>query len=297
MPGKNSGNKLYILTIDLEEWFHILDLESLADSANWDLFEVRIYRNAYRIIKVLQENKISATFFVLGWIAKKYPDLVKYISDQGHEIGTHSQHHLLIYKSKPELFKKDLIESIELIQSIINKEVIAFRAPGFSIKRDSLWVFKILADIGILYDSSIFPAIRGHGGISDFHFTTPFLLAVDGKIIKEFPINIFNIGKIKIPFSGGGYFRLFPFCLFKLFADNSEYIMTYFHPRDFDSSQPIIKELSILRKLKCYYGLNNSFRKFKQMLDGYNFINLTTASKLIQWGKTPVLYIDKLLNY
>lgn len=289
---KSSGSKIFILTFDLEEWFHILDVPSLADHNKWDIWEARIFTNTYKILNFLDEKKIKATFFVLGWIAKKYPDLIRYISDQKHEIGTHSQNHILIYKSDPQLFRDDIIESIDTIQSIINKKVTAFRAPGFSITRDSLWALRILSEIGVLFDSSIFPATRTHGGIKDFQISRPFLFNIGGTIIKEFPINVYKIGYGKIPFSGGGYFRLLPYYIFRYLANRSDYIMAYFHPRDFDPDQPILKELNELRKFKYYCGLQKSFEKFRRMIDQFNFINLSTADNLINWDNAPIININ-----
>ncbi len=254
MQGKNSGNKLFVLTFDIEEWFHILDVDSLEISNKWDKYEERIYKNTYRILDALKENSLKATFFILGWIAEKYPDIVRLISDLGHEIGTHSQNHILIYKSSPELFKEDLKKSIDIIQNITNKKVNTFRAPGFSIRKDTLWVFKILTEEGIEKDSSIFPASRGHGGIKNFKLAHPFLIKIGDKIIKEFPINVFNLGNFKIPFSGGGYFRAIPYPFITYFADKSNYLMSYFHPRDFDRDQPFINELPWKRRIKSYIG-------------------------------------------
>lgn len=159
--------KNYILTFDIEEWFHILDIDSLEEKKDWNRFEQRVYENTQRILDLLKENNIKASFFVLGWIAKNYPDLVQKISDQGHEVGTHSFNHLLIYKYSPKEFEKDLKDSVNSIQKIINKKVRLFRAPGFSIKKDNLWAFEILAKENISIDSSVFPAARSHGGISD----------------------------------------------------------------------------------------------------------------------------------
>ena len=289
MQGKNSGKQLYILTVDLEDWFHLLDIPSTSDYQKWDYYEERIYNNTYIILDILYKKKIKATFFILGWIAKKYPDLIKYISDQGHEIGTHSQNHILIYNSNPLLFRKDILESIEIIQSIIDKKIIAFRAPGFSITKESLWALKILAEIGITVDSSIFPAIRGHGGIKNFHLDQPFLFKIGKTTIKEFPINVYKNYRIRLPFSGGGYFRLIPFFMLKYFIKKSDYVMTYIHPRDFDENQPIIRDISLIRKFKSYYGLGNSLEKFKKIINEFNFINIDAAISMINWENVPII--------
>lgn len=287
MQQKNSFDKLFILTFDLEEWFHILDIDSLKTNERWDNFEVRIYQNTHRILDVLQENKLRTTFFVLGWIAKKYPDLVRLVSDLGYEIGTHSMNHLLIYDSSPELFREDLRKSIDIIQNITQKRIRCYRAPGFSIKKESLWAFDILVEEGIEIDSSVFPASRGHGGIRDFAFDHPFLIKAAGMTLKEFPINVFRKGGFKFPFSGGGYFRIIPFPAIIYFSDRSDYVMMYFHPRDFDSSQQVLNELPLIRKFKSYLGLKKSFDRFDKMIKRYNFVDIDLAVKMIDWDKVP----------
>lgn len=291
MLERNSGKKFYILTFDLEEWFHILDIDYLESNKIWGKFEGRICENTYRILDVFKENKIKVTFFVLGWIAKKYPDLILSISNLGHEIGTHSLNHILIYKSSPKIFRDDLKESIDIIQDITNKKVITFRAPGFSIKKETLWAYDILVNEGIEIDSSIFPASRGHGGIKDFVFDHPFRIKIGEKIIKEFPVNVFKVGRFKMPFSGGGYFRLIPFPAILYFCKKSDYVMTYFHPRDFDPNQPVIKEIPFFRRFKSYHGLKKSIEKFKKILNRFDFIDISTANKQINWDGVPLVEI------
>ena len=290
---KNSNQKISILTFDLEEWFHILDIASLEDKARWDRFEVRIHENTERILNILQENGLKTTFFVLGWAAQKYPDLVRTISAQGHEIGTHSLDHILIYKSTPEAFRKDLRISIATLQDIVQKKVRAYRAPGFSVTEETPWAFQIMAEEGIEIDSSVFPASRGHGGMKNFAFDRPFRINVDGKIIKEFPISVYKWGRFKIPFSGGGYFRILPFRTILSFCDRSEYILTYFHPRDFDPGQPKLDDLPLLRKLKSYGGLKRSVKRFHRFLERYTFIDLATAERTIDWEKMPLIKLQE----
>jgi polysaccharide deacetylase family protein (PEP-CTERM system associated) len=293
MQGKNSGKKLFILTIDLEEWFHILDIKRSNGCGEWSRYETRIFDNTSKILHLFRENNLKATFFVLGWIAKKYPDLVRQIANEGHEICSHSLNHILVYQTSPKIFREDLKRSIDLIQNLTHKRVRAYRAPGFSITRETLWAFKIISEEGIEIDSSIFPAPRAHGGISDFPLNKPFLIKVDDMLIKEFPINIYNFCKIRIPFSGGGYFRICPFLLIYFLFNNSDYIMTYFHPRDFDTKQPVIKELSLFRKLKSYYGLKKSYKKFQKLLKSYHFVDIETANHLINWESVPIFEIKQ----
>lgn len=291
MQGKNSGKDIFILSFDVEEWFHLLDIDFLENEKNWHGYEKRLYRSCFKILEFLRCNNLSATCFVLGWIAERYPDLIREIVNYGHEIGSHSYNHILIYNSSKKLFRDDLRKSIDIIQNITNKKVRSFRAPGFSIKDETLWAFKVLAEEGINIDSSVFPALRGHGGIKVINIDRPFLIKVGGKFIKEFPINMFKLNIFRLPFTGGGYFRFFPYPVLKYFINKSNYAMAYFHPRDFDPHQPILKELPLFRRFKSYYGLKNSFSKFKAMLRDFEFIDIIAADKLVDWEKAPIFEI------
>jgi len=294
MQEKNSGKEIYILSFDLEEWFHILDVESLDSVRSWDRYESRIRENTFRILEILKENKWKASFFILGWVARRYPELVRIISDQGYEIGTHSMNHLLIYKISRDRFREDLRKSIHVLEDISGKKVRNFRAPGFSIKKESLWAFEILAEEGIEIDSSIFPASRGHGGIKDFEFDHPFRIRTAGGSIKEFPMNVHRIWKFKIPFSGGGYFRVLPYYILKKLTQKSDYMMTYFHPRDFDAGQPVLKQLPLLRIFKSYWGLKKSQKKLLKWLKCHSFMDISTADQTVSWDNTPEFHTEEL---
>jgi polysaccharide deacetylase family protein (PEP-CTERM system associated) len=272
-----------ILTFDIEDWFHILDNKSTKSEKEWLKFEPRIDENVDRILIALDEKGIKATFFCLGWIAKKHPHIIKNISSRGHEIGTHSQRHQLVYEQNPKEFRIDLLESIANLEDLTGERVRSYRAPGFSLTRDCLWSFDVLIESGIEIDCSIFPAMRSHGGIHDFPNKKPFIIEKNGNELKEFPMSTVGFGSLGFAFAGGGYFRLFPYKLIKELAKKSDYVMTYFHPRDFDPGQPIIKNLSSTRKFKSYYGLNSSFDKFKKFINEFEFISLGKAEALINW--------------
>ncbi|MDG3581305.1 polysaccharide deacetylase family protein [Galbibacter pacificus] len=281
-----------ILTFDIEEWFHILDNKSTKTEVDWGQYESRIHKNMDRIFKILEDNDVDATFFCLGWVAKKYPEVIKKIDELGYEIGTHSNLHQLAYEMTQKEYEEDLKQSIYELEDIIGKKIISYRAPGFSIKKDNLWAFESLHKFGIKNDCSIFPTNRAHGGISNFAISEPCILVHNGVSLKEFPINTTNILGKKTIFSGGGYFRLFPYSLIKSKSKQSQYIMTYFHPRDFDKNQPLIDDLSIFRKFKSYYGLNNCEKKLRNWLNDFNFIDLKQADGLIDWSKANIIEIS-----
>jgi len=272
-----------ILTFDIEEWFHILDNNSTKTEKQWSNYEDRLHVNMERIFELLERKNQKATFFCLGWVGRKYPDIVKRISDSGYEVATHSDLHQLAYEQNRKYFKADLEKSIKSLEDITGKKIISYRAPGFSIKEDNKWVFEELINQGIEIDCSIFPANRSHGGFSSYGHAEPSIIDIDGMYLKEFPINLFRIANKNIIFSGGGYFRLFPYWKIKYMMKRSDYVMTYFHPRDFDKSQPMIDELSLTRKFKSYYGLGSAFNKLERLISDFEFIDLVAANDLVHW--------------
>ncbi|MBX2976375.1 MAG: polysaccharide deacetylase family protein [Ignavibacteriaceae bacterium] len=278
-----------ILTVDLEDWFHILDFTETEEIFKWGEFETRIDEGLDYILSALSDTGYRATFFVLGWIAEKHPHVIKKILAAGYEIGNHSYSHLLIYKYKKEIVKQDILKSNKLLQDITGERIKYFRAPGFSIKRDTNWFFDLLSEMEIQIDSSIFPTSRGHGGYDGFSSTLPCKITMGGSIIKEFPINTFSLLRKNIVFSGGGYFRLLPYSIQKFLYKKSDYVMTYFHPRDFDYGQPILENLTQYRKFKSYVGLKNSRNKFEKLLHDFEFIDIKTANEQIDWDNAKTI--------
>lgn len=278
-----------VLTFDIEEWYHILDNDSTKTEKQWTNFESRIHQNMDRILGMLESKNQKATFFCLGWIAERYPEVIQEIDKLGHEIGSHSHLHQLVYEQRPDDFKTDLKRSINCIEDIIGKKVTAYRSPGFSLKRTCLWAFDIMAELGIEVDCSIFPAARAHGGISEFEIKKPFILRSNGYQIKEFPMSVFQVRGLKFVFSGGGYFRLLPYQVIQKLVNREDYVMTYFHPRDFDKLQPIIKELPLIRKFKSYYGLSSAFKKLEKMIDEFEFTSLQKASEKYNWAESDLI--------
>lgn len=281
-----------VLTFDIEEWFHILDNNSTKTHKEWARYECRIHANMDRILDFLDETDQKATFFCLGWIAEKYPEVIKEISNRGYEIGSHTYMHQLIYDQNRLEFKDDLKASIEVLEDTSGKKVKSFRAPGFSLISQVLWAFEELVEQGIEFDSSIFPARRAHGGISGFSESRPHILEYEGKVIKEFPISTTNILGNKLVYSGGGYFRFAPYGLIKSLTSSTDYVMTYFHPRDFDAGQPIINDLPAIRKFKSYYGLKGALDKLRRYTRDFAFIDLATANERIDWEQSKHMLID-----
>lgn len=277
-----------ILTFDIEEWFHLLDNESTKGEAQWVNYESRIHNNVDRILDILDRHNTKATFFCMGWIARKYPEVIRKISER-YEIGSHTDMHQLVYEQGEKAFREDISSSIKLLEDISGKKVKYFRAPGFSITENEKWAFEVLVENGIEIDSSVFPAPRAHGGFPSYNAPKPSIIQYNGIQIKELPINYTTLLGKHLIFSGGGYFRLFPYPLIHKWTKNSEYLMSYLHPRDFDPKQPMIQDLPLIRKFKSYVGLKSAQSKFEKWLDEFEFIDIAEANKRIDWNQVPII--------
>lgn len=282
-----------ILTFDIEDWFHFLELPSTSTENQWVKFDSRVENNTRRILEILSANDQKATFFVIGWIAEKYPQLVKTIQSEGHQLGLHSYGHQLIWQQDHADFRADILRNIAILQEITGEKISLYRAPGFSIKRFNTEAFDIMAEAGITTDSSIFPTRRAHGGMPNFPYDMPCIIEQGGIRIKEFPISYSTLAGIRYVFSGGGYFRLWPYPLIRHATNNSPYVMSYFHPRDLDRQQPILKELSPYRRFKSYYGIGQCEKKLLRWINEFHFVDVVAADAQVDWSKAPVVHFKK----
>lgn len=273
-----------ILTCDVEEWFHLLDCDATRTENEWKNYEVRIYDNVEHIFRVLEDTNTKATFFIIGWIAKTYPDLVKKIAEK-YQIGCHTMNHQLVWQQTPEEFKADVEEGVKMLEDITGKKVECFRAPGFSIRESEAWAFEILAELGIKYDCSVFPAAHAHGGMPSYPKAAPGIIEYHGVQMKEFPVGFKTIAGKHIMFSGGGYFRLFPYPLIKKWTkESADYLLSYIHPRDLDAGQPMIKSLPAARKFKSYVGLKGAENKLRRWLTDFQFVDIAAADQTLNWS-------------
>lgn len=280
-----------ILTFDVEEWFHLLDFDATRTEAEWGRYESRIHGNVDRILDILEYTNTKATFFIIGWVARTYPDVVKKIAAK-YQIGSHTMNHQLVWQQTPEEFRSDVESSVKLLQDITGQSVECFRAPGFSIRESEAWAFDILADLGIKYDCSIFPAHHAHGGMESYGVPVPSLIKHGGIEMKEFPVTTKDFMGKKIIFSGGGYFRLCPYSLIKKWSkENPDYLLSYIHPRDLDGGQPMLEGLPLKRKFKSYVGTKGAARKLEKYLTDFQFTDVKTAAENICWEKVPVVIL------
>lgn len=278
-----------ILTFDVEEWFHLLDFDATRTEAEWGKYEVRIHENVDRILDILDETDTKATFFIIGWVAKTYPEVVRKIAAK-YQIGTHTMSHQLVWQQRPEEFREDVESSIKLLEDITGQAVECFRAPGFSIRESEAWAFDLLTELGIRYDCSVFPAHHAHGGMPSYGKSVPSILRHGQVEMKVFPVSVKEIAGKHIIFSGGGYFRLLPYPLIRRWAQESgDYLLSYIHPRDLDAGQPMLEGLPLSRKFKSYVGLKGAADKLRKFLRDFEFVDVKTAAEMVDWKKAPVV--------
>lgn len=263
----------HALSFDIEDWFHIVEIEAAADPQRWPSFSSIVERRTRQIIDILGEFDLQATFFVLGWIAERYPQLVRMIAEEGHEIGTHSFWHRKVYDLTPDVFHEDLHDSIEVLEQHSGVEVRGFRAPSFSIVPGTEWAFEVIRKVGLQYDASLFPARRAHGGYPCD--PAPHLRRVSqSEVLAELPMSILKWGPARLCFSGGGYFRLLPAWMIQYGIRRAEKAgrpaVIYLHPRDFAIDCPTAA-MPIYRRFKCYVGQGTTEGKLRGLLKRYRF--------------------------
>jgi polysaccharide deacetylase family protein (PEP-CTERM system associated) len=261
------------LTIDVEEHFQVHAFETVVDRSTWDGHSSRVVDNTLRILRLLAEYNVRATFFVLGWVADRYPDLVKKIAASGHEIATHGYWHELVYRQTPKEFAADLTQSLDAIGRVLNGlRPMGYRAPAFSITEQSLWALDVLRDHNIIYDSSIFPlAAHDRYGISN---ASRFANKMCDDL-WEFPVSTVRLGRQNWPVAGGGYFRLFPLWItrqaIRHLNKQGQPAVIYLHPWEFDPDQPRIPDAPLLSRFRHYVNIHKTESRLRALLNEFEF--------------------------
>ena len=233
--------------------------------------------NVHRLLDLFDEHNVKVTHFVLGWVAERFPELIKEIENRGHEIASHGYSHQLIYNQTPEIFKKETQDSKKLLEDIIGKPVIGYRAASYSITKKSLWALDILAELGFIYDSSIFPVLHDRYGIYGSP-AYPHLLETPNKSrLVEYPLSTYRLMGQTIPVAGGGYFRLYPYWLSRFFYQQinkqTKPFVFYLHPWEIDPEQPRIKA-SWLSEFRHYNNLDLCYSRLSSLLNDFSFITM-----------------------
>ncbi len=266
---------LNALTIDVEDYYQVSAFESVIRFEDWVGYESRVNRNSQRVLDILDEYNTKATFFVLGWIAERHPELVHLIHQRGHEIASHGYAHRRIYTQAPDQFREETRRSKKIVEDIIGESIIGYRAASYSITERSLWALDILVGEGYRYDSSIFPIWHDVYGIPRHQRFVHILNGKEQGGIAEIPLSTVRVAGINIPVAGGAYLRLFPYAvthraILHLNRKEMQPAVVYLHPWEIDPDQPRI-QASWMSGLRHYTNLGGMETKLRTLLSNFSF--------------------------
>lgn len=263
------------LTVDVEDYFHVSAFSSSIHRDTWENQESRVEKNTEKLLAIFESFEVKATFFVLGWVAERHPGLIKDIEGQGHEIACHGWSHHLVYQQSPEEFREETLRAKTILEDITGKPVQGYRAASYSIVRDSLWALDTLADLGFIYDSSIFPIRHDRYGMPDAKRVPHQLATPNGSSIVEWPLSTARLLGMSLPVCGGGYFRLFPYWLNRwglqaINRDERRPFIFYLHPWEVDPRQPRMPS-KLLSRFRHYTNLDKVEMRLNWLLSEFRF--------------------------
>lgn len=257
------------MTVDVEDYFHVSALAAAAPRERWSTFESRVVQNTMRLLDLFDEQRVTTTCFVLGWVADQHPELVRAIADRGHEVASHGYWHQLVYDLSPAAFRDDVRRSRLLLQDLSGQPVEGYRAPSFSITRRSLWALDVLVDAGYSYDASIFPVRHDRYGIADAP-RHAYQVRRPAGLITEVPPATIRLAGQNLPVAGGGYFRLLPYTwhrrgIRRINATEGRAAVFYLHPWEIDPAQPHLPA-GLLSRVRHYTNLHRTEPRLRQLL-------------------------------
>lgn len=266
----------HVFSVDVEEWFQGIELP--ADE--WSRFDGRIHRGMDPLLSLMDRHDVRCTCFVLGWVAERHPEVVERIHACGHEVATHGYSHTKVYDLKPEEFREEIRRSKGLLEDITGEPVRGYRAPYFTVTRQSLWALDVLVEEGILYDSSIHPVYNYRYGIPDADRTPGTVLAPEHGEILEIPVSTYPVGGFNLPVGGGAYLRIWPFPVFRTLlrslARRGERIALYVHPWELDPDHPRI-DLPFRVSATHYFNLSSTVPKLEKLFAEFEFVPFRDA--------------------
>jgi polysaccharide deacetylase family protein (PEP-CTERM system associated) len=266
------------MTIDVEDYFQVSAFAKDINKENWSDFESRVERNTHKILDILHERTITATFFVLGWVAERYPNLIKGIHELGHEVACHGYSHDLVYNQTIDQFTEETKRAKTIIEDIIGESVNGYRAASYSITKKSIWALDVLVELGFKYDSSVYPILHDRYGIPGSDIDIYNHSTRNGGSIIEIPLSTIGFTRKRFPIGGGGYFRIFPYWLtragLRLINNKSNRpFIFYLHPWEIDVHQPRIKS-NFLSEFRHYNNLDKVENRLNQLLVDFKFSSM-----------------------
>jgi len=275
------------MTVDVEDYFHVSAFENTINKSDWNNMPLRVEKNTYRLLELFEKHGVKSTFFTLGWVAERCPNLIKAIVEQGHELASHGFAHQRITEMSKDDFVADVVKSKNILEQLSGKEVIGYRAPSFSLNDTNTWVYAKLIKLGFQYSSSTYPIQHDLYGVPNWpRFIYKRSESVNGKKILEIPIPTLRNNDVNTGIGGGGYFRLYPYWLSKRRIDKfhqqeKQPYSFYFHPWEIDPDQPRVKEAPLKSKFRHYINLSRMEGKLDKLMKDY------------QWDTMKSVYLDK----
>ncbi|HEX6791013.1 MAG TPA: XrtA system polysaccharide deacetylase [Candidatus Krumholzibacteria bacterium] len=271
-----------IFSVDVEDWFHILDVPAAPRFDQWAGVPSHVETDFRRLLDLFDEHEARVTCFFLAWVAERHPDLVREAAARGHEIASHGYAHQLVFQTAAAEFHRDIARARDILEQITGTAVLGYRSPGFSCTEDVPWYFDTLVEAGYVYDSSVFPARRGHGGMADAERAPHIVHTANGGRLIEFPISVASVLGRRLCLFGGGYLRLFPSWMIeqgtRQVLNEGRPVIYYVHPREVNPSHPRIA-MSPVRRFKSYVNLDSTEPKVRRILERFE---VTTFERYIQ---------------
>jgi polysaccharide deacetylase family protein (PEP-CTERM system associated) len=271
-----SGNEPVInaMSIDVEDYFHVSVFDGLVPRSQWDRMESRVEANTMRLLDIFEEFGVRSTFFVLGWVGRRFPKLVRALAQRGHEVASHGYAHRLVYDQTPAAFRHDVRRAKDVLEQAAGRPVAGYRAPSYSITPRSLWALDILAEEGYTYDSSIFPIRHDRYGIP-VSARRPYRIDRGSRSIIEIPGSTTAVGPLNLPIAGGGYFRLLPYRwtrwgISRVNRTERRPVVFYLHPWEIDPDQPRL-HAGRLSRIRHYRNLEKTESRLRQLLTDFRF--------------------------
>jgi polysaccharide deacetylase family protein (PEP-CTERM system associated) len=268
------------MTVDVEDYFQVSAFDRVVSRDQWDSLESRVCRNTERLLGVFDDADVKATFFVLGWVADRFPDLVRRIASTGHEIASHGYAHRLIYEQTPAAFRDDVKRAKGLLAHVSGQQVEGYRAPSYSLTEDTPWAIDVLIEEGHTYDASVYPIHHDRYGMPDAP-RHPHVLSGRGGTILEAPGSTIRFASMNFPVGGGGYFRLLPYAWTKLGISRinraeGRPAIFYLHPWEIDPDQPRF-DPGLIGRFRHYRNLSRTEGRLRALLSDFRFAPLNSV--------------------
>jgi polysaccharide deacetylase family protein (PEP-CTERM system associated) len=272
---RSSADLVNAFSIDVEDYFHVEALAPSIPRADWSKMEYRCEASMQKLLELMAEHGVRGTMFVLGWVAERSPQLVREIVRAGHEVACHGFSHRLIYKQDREEFFQETARAKKLLEDQAGKPVLGYRAASFSIIEQSMWALDCLIDLGFTYDSSVFPVRHDRYGMPNAELAPYKITAPSGRSIVEFPMSVATLGNLRVPVSGGGYFRILPYAvtragLRQINRSRRQPFMFYLHPWEIDPEQPRIAA-SRFSRFRHYTNLARCEGRLRRLMTDFRF--------------------------